>query len=158
MASLKIEVRKEKEEKQRAEKEIALLQAQQQQPQPPPQPRLPVHDTQLQPDGQTPEQMAARDFVQQWSRGMQPTAHNDTQSNMTGLAHQFRNLQVNHVHELSHMLAQLAQAINSNKPVERLHLTSSEEQHIKTIAQQVERDEIFYNSQIQHIAAMKIMQ
>jgi len=34
----------------------------------------------------------------------------------------------------------------------------SEEQHIKTIAQQVERDEIFYNSQIQHIAAMKIMQ
>ncbi len=75
MASLKNEVRKEKEEKQRAENEIACLQDQQQQPQPHPQPRLPVHDPQLQPDGQTPEQMAARDFVQQWSRGMQPTSH-----------------------------------------------------------------------------------
>jgi len=68
---------------------------------------------------------------------------------MTGLANQFGNLQVNHVHEISQMLAQSAQATNANKPVERLHLTSSEEQHIKTIVQQVERDEIFYNSQIQ---------
>jgi len=73
--------------------------------------------------------MAARNFVQQWSRGMQsiPTAHNDTQSTMKGLANQFGNLHVNHVHDISQMLAQLAQAINANPPVERLHLTNSEE-------------------------------
>jgi hypothetical protein len=53
---------------------------------------------------------------------------------------------VNHVNEISQMLAQSAQAINANQPVERLHLATSEEQHIKTIALQVERDKQFYNS------------
>jgi len=77
---------------------------------------------------------------------------------MTGLANQFGNLQVNHVHEVSQILAQTATATNANKPVERLHLTNSEDQHIKMITQQVERDEQHYNSQVQHIAAMRMMQ
>ncbi len=53
-------------------------------------------------------------------------------------------MHVNHVHEVSQILAQNATATNANKPVERLHLTNSEDQHIKMIAQQVERDEQHY--------------
>jgi hypothetical protein len=39
-----------------------------------------------------------------------------------------------------------------------LHLASSEEQHINAIAQQVERDEAFYKSQINNIWMMRTMQ
>ncbi len=67
-------------------------------------------------------------------------------------------MHVNHVHEVSQILAQNATATNANKPVERLHLTNSEDQHVKMIAQQVERDEQHYNTQVQHIAAMRMMQ
>ncbi len=65
-------------------REMACLQTQQQQHQLPLRP--PVQAQQLQPDGQTPEKAVAREFIQQWSRGMQPApnAHNDTQSTMTG--------------------------------------------------------------------------
>jgi len=59
---------------------------------------------------------------------------------MTGLANQFGNLQVNHVQEVSQILAQTALASNANKPVERLHLTNLEEQHIKMIARNKSRE------------------
>jgi hypothetical protein len=158
MASLENEVRRKDEEKQRVEKELARMHAQQQQPHLPPQPGLPAHTPPQQPNGRTPEQMAARELVHQFSRNGHHSAQNDTQSTMTGLANQFGNMNVNHVHEVSQILAQNATATNANKPVERLHLTNSEDQHIKMIAQQVERDEQHYNSQVQHIAAMRMMQ
>ncbi len=85
-------------------------------------------------------------------------AHNDIQSTMTGLANQFGNLYVHHVQEVKQLLTKTAQAANANKPIERLHLASSEEQHVKAIAQQVERDKLFYKSQINNIAMMRTMQ
>jgi hypothetical protein len=56
------------------------------------------------------------------------------------------------------MLTKSAEAANTNKPIERFNLASSEEQHIKAIAQQVESNERFYKLQINTIAMMRMMQ
>ena len=47
-----------------------------------------------------------------------------------------------HVNEITNMLAQSAQAINNNHPVERQHLATAEEQHVKMITTQVERHKL----------------
>ncbi len=81
-------------------------------------------------------------------------AHNDTQSTMTDLANQFGSLHVNQVHEILQMISQ---AINGNKPVERLNLAPEEQQQVKMIASQVDRDKKLYNSQIHSIASLKTL-
>jgi hypothetical protein len=163
MLSLENDVRRANEEKQKSERERQRIEAEvarlrNQQPQIPT--RAPIPDPQIPASGRTPEQLAAREFVAQWSNGYpQPQmAHNDTQSTMTGLAGQFNNMHVNHAHEIEQMLERTADAATANIPVERLHLANSEDQHIKAFAQQVESNEMIYKSKIENIAMMKMMQ
>jgi hypothetical protein len=99
MLSLENGVRRANEEKQKSDRERQRIEAenarlQNQQPQAPQ--RLPIPDPQMYANGRTPEQLAAREFVEQWSNGHPQPAHNDTQSTMTGLAGQFGNLHVHH--------------------------------------------------------------
>ena len=134
LLSLENEAKKAAEEKQRLAEEIQRLRSQQEQHLLQPQPQT---------ETRTPEQIAAKDFVYQWSNGPQqrhpPQARqnlDNTQSTMTGLANQFQRLAVDPVQQVLQQLGVQAKANKSQQPTPQIHLVPAEEQHVKVMEHQ----------------------
>jgi hypothetical protein len=140
LASLENDLKKAEEDRQKMEAEIQRLKTQSQRPPPS------AHA-----ETRTPEQEDARKFVYQWSNGSQqrpppqpqqppPRQQNldNTQSTMTGLANRFQTLTVNPVTKVLQQLGAQAQVNKGHQPTPRLHLAPAEEQHIKSMADQLE--------------------
>ena len=146
------DLKKAEEDKQRLEAKNQRLRAQSQWP---PQP--------ANGETRTLEQEAASKFVYQWSNGppQRPPPHpqqqpppqpqqqppqpqlqrqslDNTQSTMTGLANRFQTLTVSPVAQVLQQLGAQAQTNRSYQPTARLHLAPAEEQHIKSMSDQME--------------------
>ena len=132
LISLENEAKKAAEEKQRLADEINRLRSQQQQP--PPQPQM---------ETRTPEQIAARNLVHQWSHEPQQRPHtqarqnlDNTQSTMTGLANQFQRMTVDPVQQVLQQLGAQAKLNRAQQATPQLHLVPAEEQHVRVMEEQ----------------------